>query len=267
MEAKEKFKTGSRQSAGFTLVELMIVIVIMVILAAAAVPVFTGYVERAREGICITNLSSVSQWLVVENLMDAKLDETKAQENLDKEIGGKKLCPSGGKYIVGDSSGNLVVYCDVHGKTPPQVVGDHIEDLMASGNSFRDTIDKYFKEKATNTLDSTGPNFGGGLKQEIAKNLNIANAFEFCVYFDKNKPGSNYEIYIFDPVGGIENNNKVVEATKYTVDRSGKLVKDTGVKNPSKGTGKLLKKNVVSGATNKPVDFLVFNTSTFQAVE
>lgn len=37
-----------RRRSGFTLVELMVVIVIMAILAAAATPVFTGYVRKAK---------------------------------------------------------------------------------------------------------------------------------------------------------------------------------------------------------------------------
>ena len=35
---------------GFTLVELMVVIVIMAVLAAAATPVFAGYVEKGQGG-------------------------------------------------------------------------------------------------------------------------------------------------------------------------------------------------------------------------
>ena len=39
---------------GFTLVELMVVIVIMAVLAAAATPVFAGYVKRpGRQSICL----------------------------------------------------------------------------------------------------------------------------------------------------------------------------------------------------------------------
>lgn len=37
-----------KKRKGFTLVELMVVIAIMAILAAAATPVFTGYVKKAR---------------------------------------------------------------------------------------------------------------------------------------------------------------------------------------------------------------------------
>lgn len=45
-QGASKFYRKNR--CGFTLVELMIVIVIMVILAAAATPIFKGYVERAK---------------------------------------------------------------------------------------------------------------------------------------------------------------------------------------------------------------------------
>lgn len=51
-------KTNSR---GFTLVELMIVIVIMVILAAAAIPLYQGYVQRARESKAIAECRQVVQ--------------------------------------------------------------------------------------------------------------------------------------------------------------------------------------------------------------
>lgn len=44
---------------GFTLVELMVVITIMAILAAAATPVFSGYIRRAKAATYLTQCRSV----------------------------------------------------------------------------------------------------------------------------------------------------------------------------------------------------------------
>ena len=55
-----------RQSAGFTLIELMIVILVILILAAILVPQFSIARERARRASCISNQrnleTSISMW-------------------------------------------------------------------------------------------------------------------------------------------------------------------------------------------------------------
>lgn len=64
---------------------------------------------------------------LVERMMVPNLDADAAQQVIDDETGGKKLCPNGGSYLVEKSSDSMVVSCGYHGKTPPQVVGDKIE--------------------------------------------------------------------------------------------------------------------------------------------
>ena len=48
-----------RKMSGFTLVELMIVVVILGLLAAVAIPAFTRYVKRSRTSEAMTNLTRI----------------------------------------------------------------------------------------------------------------------------------------------------------------------------------------------------------------
>ena len=265
MGMRIKHKKDRKDVVGFTLVELMIVIVIMVILAAAAVPLFNGYVIRTKKAVCMTKLSSVSQWLVVEKLMDPDLNAEKAQEQMEKELEGQKLCPSGGKYEIGNSNGNLVVSCSYHGKTPPQVVGDNIESLMGKGSAFRTKLDEYFNRvNQPKNLDSTGPNHGGDLKKMIADQLKISEKFEFRVWWGRGA-NDNYEIYIFDTIDG-RNAGDTVEATKYYVSQDGKLAEVTGGKNPVKGTANLTLSQT-EDSSGKLVEFLTLKGDSFQGTK
>ena len=73
---------------GFTLVELIVVLVIMGILTAALVPTVTGYVGDAREQVNASNLHMVKQ--------AANLYLT------DWEIDGKSVDAIGDEFTVGD---------------------------------------------------------------------------------------------------------------------------------------------------------------------
>ena len=47
------------KKSGFTLVELIVVIAVMAILAGVAIPVYTGYINKARQGADLYNLDVV----------------------------------------------------------------------------------------------------------------------------------------------------------------------------------------------------------------
>ena len=65
-----------KSKKGFTLVELMIVVVIMAILVAVAVPIYSAVTENARRKTCVGNqreiISIVGNWLMIQGKDDVK---------------------------------------------------------------------------------------------------------------------------------------------------------------------------------------------------
>lgn len=49
----------NRMARGFTLIELMIVVAIIAIVSAIALPAYNSYVQTSREGVLVTNISTI----------------------------------------------------------------------------------------------------------------------------------------------------------------------------------------------------------------
>lgn len=102
-----------RNQRGFTLMELMIVIVIIGVLAAIAVPAYSSYVSRAQERTCEANrrtiLTAAGMYYIEHGNTYAE-DIEDLSEYLDNVASLK--CPAGGTYRFAED--RLDVTCTVH---------------------------------------------------------------------------------------------------------------------------------------------------------
>ncbi len=97
-------KRFRNKKKGFTLVEIMIVVLIIGILLAIAVPNFVRARERSRAKTCVGNLKQIDsakeQWA-----MENRANEGDAVDLADlvgDYIKKDPVCPSGGDYDAGD---------------------------------------------------------------------------------------------------------------------------------------------------------------------
>jgi prepilin-type N-terminal cleavage/methylation domain-containing protein len=97
-----RIKTGNK--AGFTLVEIMIVVAIIGLLAAIAIPNFVKARGTAQKNACINNLRQIDgakeQW-ALENKKSAGAATVDADVNLYIK-GGAPKCPGSGSYTYGN---------------------------------------------------------------------------------------------------------------------------------------------------------------------
>lgn len=107
-----------RRKGGFTLIEIMIVVLIIGILLAIAVPNFMKARESSRTKACVANLkqidAAIEQWAMDNRKAggdDVSMDDLTA--GAEPYITNSPICPSGGKYEV--STVNADPVCPIGG--------------------------------------------------------------------------------------------------------------------------------------------------------
>ena len=123
----------NNKKAGFTLVEIMIVVLIIGILLAIAIPNFVQARESSRAKACIGNLKQLDS-ATQQFAMDQKKSSTYAMSNADFQslaptyLHAMPTCPSNGQpYTQGATVGNypICTYSGITGAATATGVGDY----------------------------------------------------------------------------------------------------------------------------------------------
>jgi prepilin-type N-terminal cleavage/methylation domain-containing protein len=120
-------KINTSRKAGFTLVEIMIVVAIIGLLAAIAIPNFVKARQTAQANACINNLrqidGAIQQWALEQNkAASASVTSGDITPYLGRGAAGQwPVCPGGGTYSVATVSDKPECTVGASG-TPPHVL-------------------------------------------------------------------------------------------------------------------------------------------------
>jgi len=103
-----------RNQKGFTLVELMVVVLIIAILVAIAIPLYTKSQENAQRSACKANLrtlmGSIAQYMSENGEYPTDLDALK-NEGYIKSV---PKCPTGKDYTYNQTTGDVTCSVEDH---------------------------------------------------------------------------------------------------------------------------------------------------------
>jgi len=97
-------KLETRKKAGFTLVEIMIVVGVIGLLAALAVPNFVRARASSRRSVCIANLKKISEakttWAMERNRSNTDTPNDTDLFGPENYLRARPNCPAGGSYAL-----------------------------------------------------------------------------------------------------------------------------------------------------------------------
>ncbi len=97
---------GCSRSRGFTIVELLVVVLILSILMAVALPIYVGAISDSQVKTCRANMWSIAQAEQAYKTRVSAHTYTTNIANLSPDLGANTVCPVNGDYSVVISNGS-----------------------------------------------------------------------------------------------------------------------------------------------------------------
>ncbi|WP_343247857.1 prepilin-type N-terminal cleavage/methylation domain-containing protein [Diplocloster hominis] len=147
-----------RKNDGFTLTEMIVVLVIIVILIALLVPTLTGYIDKAAKRACEANKASLRRDLnlvEIDEKLGGKLDVAGLQDLAKKS---DYKCAQGGVYdVTRASDGDIMVTCKKHDVNYNFNMSGALAYAMANNPELDALIQSYIKgNKNIDSSSQTG---------------------------------------------------------------------------------------------------------------
>jgi general secretion pathway protein G len=115
----EAMRATKKSPAGFTLIEIMIVVVIIGLLLAMAIPNYNRYRLYAQTQLCIENLSQIEnakqQWALEAGKNEGDIPTETDLVGIDRWLQKMPVCPAAGTYSFNAIGTNAT--CSVVGHT------------------------------------------------------------------------------------------------------------------------------------------------------
>lgn len=138
----------TRNKKGFTLVELIVVLLILAILLALLIPSLMGYINSAQKKACLVNKAGLLRDLTADEIYElegsGKYDTAYLKSLTNKS---EYKCRQGGAYDVSrGSDGSIVILCKKHDKDYNFNMNEALSYVIENNPDIADLIKKYMNK-------------------------------------------------------------------------------------------------------------------------